>query len=47
MNRLGPGEIMGLPEVYLGRDKRLRTRLLIYRQEIFNLYKECGKPNAT
>lgn len=31
MNHLEPGEIMELPEVYLGRDKKFQTRLLIYR----------------
>ncbi len=31
MDRLEPGEIIELPEVYLGRDKKLRTRLLIYK----------------
>ncbi|MMZ59329.1 hypothetical protein D1872_213600 [compost metagenome] len=31
MDRLEPGEIIELPKVYLGRDKKLRTRLLIYK----------------
>jgi hypothetical protein len=31
MNRLQPGEIVELPEVYLGRYKKFRTRLLIYK----------------
>jgi hypothetical protein len=31
MNHLEPGEIMELPEVYLGRDKKFPTRLLIYK----------------
>lgn len=31
MYRLQPGEIVELPEVYLGRDNKFRTRLLIYK----------------
>jgi hypothetical protein len=31
MDQLQPGEIMEIPEAYLGRDKKICTRLLIYK----------------